>query len=65
MGGEDGEGLGELGAGDALSFDLGVGYMDVHLVEINQAALLGSEHFGRYVILPKTIYFKKKSARKG
>lgn len=44
---------GELGAGDVLCFDLRAGYMDVHLVEIHQAVLLGSEHFGRRVILPK------------
>jgi len=33
-----------LGAGDAPYFDVDVGYMDVCLVKIHQAVLLGYEH---------------------
>ena len=50
-----------LGAGDALYFDVDVGYMDVCLVKIHQAVLLGYEHCGRYIILPKKYILKKKS----
>ena len=55
---------GVLGAGDAPYFDVDVGYMDVHLVKIHQAVLLGYEHCGRYIILPKKI-LKKKSVITG
>ena len=48
-----------LGAGDALCFDVDVGYMEVCLVKIHQAVLLGYEHCGRYIILPKKTYFKR------
>ena len=40
----------ERARGDVLRFDLGAWYMEMHLVEIHQAGLLGSAHSGRYAI---------------